>query len=111
MTEDHSVQHDSQHKRRFWEAHIKNWQQGGLSQVAYCRKHDLQQHQFSYWKKKLIQSDSDISFVPLDLSQHLPVVVKASMINLFTPGGYKIEINTGFDPSTLKQLLKTVQSL
>jgi len=111
MTQDHAAELYPQPKRRIWKAHIERWQQSGLSQVAYCREHRLTLHQFYYWKKKLVQPDTDISFVPLDLSQHLPVVVKATSLNLFTPSGYKIEVGQGFDPATLKQLINTVQSL
>jgi hypothetical protein len=30
---------------------------------------------------------------------------------LFTPNGYRIEVGRGFNPTTLKQLINTVQSL
>lgn len=36
-----------------WQAHIEAWQQTPQSQAAYCRAHQLSQHQFSYWKRKL----------------------------------------------------------
>jgi hypothetical protein len=38
MPEDYQ-QLDSQPRHRFWEHHTKQWQSSGLSQAAYCRKH------------------------------------------------------------------------
>ena len=36
-----------------WQQHIDAWQQAGGSQAQYCRKHELDQSHFSYWKRKL----------------------------------------------------------
>ena len=36
-----------------WQHHIDAWQQAGCSQAQYCREHELDQSQFSYWKRKL----------------------------------------------------------
>lgn len=36
-----------------WQHHIDAWQQVGSSQAQYCREHELDQSQFSYWKRKL----------------------------------------------------------
>ena len=98
-------------KRRFWEFHINNWHQSKMSQTAYCREHELMLHRFIYWKKALARRDSSISFVPVQISSNLPVAIEASTLILFTPNGYKIEVSTGFDPTMLKQLINTVQSL
>ncbi|WP_275946168.1 IS66 family insertion sequence element accessory protein TnpA [Vibrio metschnikovii] len=35
-----------------WQNHIDVWQTTQLSQAQYCRNHDLDQSQFSYWKRK-----------------------------------------------------------
>ncbi|MDO6526352.1 hypothetical protein Q4519_11725 [Motilimonas sp. 1_MG-2023] len=39
-----------------WQHHIDAWQQAGSSQAQYCREHELDQSQFSYWKRKLIKT-------------------------------------------------------
>ena len=36
-----------------WQQHIDAWRQSGGSQAQYCREHELDQSQFSYWKRKL----------------------------------------------------------
>ena len=111
MTDGHPTKLDSEQKRQHWKTHIESWQQSGLSQLDYCREHALKPHQFTYWKKRIVRSDTDISFVPLHFSQNLPAVVKASTIHLITPNGYRIELGAGFDLAAVKQLLSTVQCL
>lgn len=111
MTENPSAELDPSNKQRFWKSHIENWQQSKMSQVAYCREHALKLHQFTYWKTRLSRQDADISFVPLRLTQNLPVAINTASFNLFTPNGYRIEVGAGFDPTTLKQLISAVQLL
>ena len=111
MAENPASEPDSINKQQFWKFHINNWHQSKMSQTAYCRKHGLTLHRFIYWKKALNRQDSAISFVPVPVSPNLPVAIEASNLNLFTANGYRIEVSTGFDPTTLKQLIHTVQSL
>lgn len=47
-----------QQAKHFWSEHLEQWQSSGLSQAAYCRKHDLCQQKFSYRKRQ-----ADISCV------------------------------------------------
>jgi len=41
-----------QQAKHFWSEHLKQWQSSGVSQAAYCRKHDLCQQKFSYRKRQ-----------------------------------------------------------
>ncbi|WP_024608490.1 hypothetical protein [Pseudoalteromonas sp. TAB23] len=41
-----------------WQHHIDAWQQTGGSQAHYCRTHELDQNQFSYWKCKLAKCNN-----------------------------------------------------
>lgn len=111
MTEGHFIEPTPEQKRRRWKAHIESWQKSGLSQLAYCREHGLKPHQFTYWKKRCQRSNTDISFVPLRLSQNLPAVVNPAQIRLTTPNGYKLELCGAIDQSVVRQLLDTVRSL
>ncbi|MEZ8968447.1 hypothetical protein BCT86_14585 [Vibrio breoganii] len=40
--------------QQHWQHHIDAWQQTQLSQAQYCRSHQLDQSQFSYWKRKVL---------------------------------------------------------
>jgi hypothetical protein len=37
----------------YWQAHLDSWVQSGLSQAAYCRRHDLDYGRFRKWKERL----------------------------------------------------------
>ena len=39
--EDTIRQQELERKRRDWKAHITNWQTSRLSQIEYCRRHEL----------------------------------------------------------------------
>lgn len=39
--------------RKTWAIHIDTWKKSGLTQAAYCNKHDLKPHQFWYWNRRL----------------------------------------------------------
>ncbi len=41
-----------------WQHHVNVWQTTQLSQAQYCRIHDLDQSQFSYWKRKFNRVNS-----------------------------------------------------
>ena len=36
----------------FWQQHISQWKSSQLSQIAYCRGHELNFHRFNYWLPK-----------------------------------------------------------
>ena len=36
----------------FWSQQVRKWQQTDQSQIVYCRMHDLDYHQFTYWRRK-----------------------------------------------------------
>jgi hypothetical protein len=98
-------------KRRFWKAHIERWRHSGLMQIEYCQANGLVPHRFTYWKKRLSQPDTAVSFVPLQVTDNLPVPVKNTSFNLFTPNGFRIEVAAGFDPATLRQLIGVVKTI
>ena len=100
-------------KSRYWQEHLERWRQSGLSQAEYCRQNGLKLRRWNYWKKNLARNriDSGVCFVPVKISSGLPVSVPRSHLSLLTSNGYKVQVGIGFDPTTLKQLILTVQSL
>lgn len=100
-------------KRRYWQAHLDQWQACGLTQAAYCRKENLSVHQFLYWKKRLLPDPASASFVEIQASEVLcpsSPPSPASLV-LVLPGRYRIEVSPGFDPKTLERLACVVERL
>ncbi len=82
-----------------------------MSQVDYCRVNNLAAHRFGYWKKRLVTSDADVEFVAVQLTEQLPMAVTKKPINLFTPNGYRIEVNDDFDQAALRRLVCVIKCM
>jgi hypothetical protein len=111
MEEDHRSpeQLDSKQKRKYWEAHFHAWEESGLTQIEYRRQNNLKSHLWWYWRKRISQTiDNDVKFVPLSFTSDK---IPGSPIRVFTPNGYQIEIDKGFDFSKLRQLVEAVKGL
>ena len=51
---------------QLWQERIYDWQQTGLSQIEWCKQHQLTVHQLSYWKRKR-RNAPDSKVMPLAL--------------------------------------------
>jgi len=100
-------------KRTYWKQHIDSWQETGLSQVEYCRQHNLKHHQLVYWKKRFLKTETDVSFVALQLKDlvDIPAHPDRSSLSLVINNHFKIEIRSGFDAQLLRQLIYALRGL
>jgi len=66
----------NQQLHTFWSEHLTQWQTSGLSQAAYCRRHDLCQQKFSYRKKRssfcIDSSDTSAGFIRAQVAPNTP---------------------------------------
>ena len=100
-------------KRSYWKQHIDSWQETGLTQAEYCRRHNLKHHQLVYWKKRFLKTATDISFVPIKLEdlQDIPAPPEIASSSLAINNHFKIEIKPGFDAQLLRELIYALQGL
>lgn len=101
-------------KRRFWKKHIDAWRGGDLSQRQYCREHGLKYHRFIYWKKKFPATKaSSVSLVEVSVPEMFQPSVhdQTAALKVAVGGTYKVEVDPGFDPATLKEILFTLGQL
>jgi hypothetical protein len=97
-------------RRRFWRQHVEGWQQSGLNQVAYCRRHDLNPQQFYRWRQRIMApGQGPVSFLPVALAA-APGDSQPS-IRIHTPNGFTIEIDSREGGAELGKLLGMVASL
>lgn len=84
-----------------WKAHIEAWQQSGITQTAYCRKHGLTDKVFSLWKRRLQRANSDdvspLSGSEPTIADFLPVNVVSNatsqgQILLRLPNGIELQL-------------------
>jgi hypothetical protein len=99
--------------RQVWEQHIRNWKESGLAQSEYCRQHNLKEHQLTYWKRKFQVADAPISLVELALGTSFQPRVSASKapLRVIVCDQYRIEVERGFDPMALQQLVLALRQI
>jgi len=107
-----TISERNREKQETWTSHLEAWRTSGLSQVDYCRQHDLSRYRFTYWKRKLDKKMAPVTFIPITGDSVRPQI----RYNNQTPiklniGGYQIEIGDGFSPETLSTLLFTLSRI
>ena len=95
--------------RQRWSERIQNWKRSGLTQKAFCERHQLGLASFQRWRRIFMTEakpaeSSAVSFLPVKLT--LP---KASSLTLLVDD-LRIEIPVGFDPVTLTQVVQAIQA-
>jgi len=100
-------------KRSYWKQQIEQWQQSGLSQAEYCRRNNLKHHQLVYWKRRCLKTETEVSFVPVQLEALLDIPAPADQASLtvIIDNQFKVEIVAGFDPQLLRQVLTALRGL
>ena len=102
-------------RRRYSKAHIESWKASGLKQSQYCRQHELKLHQFVYWREKYLpRSEGAVSLVRLELpEQNLRSLVPTPQkpLRLLVGTDRRIEVERGFDPIALQQLVHALERM
>ncbi len=99
-------------KQQLWLERVSAWEKSGLSQAAFCKKHELTYGTFIYWRSHLKKLNADRS--TLEPVTFFPVTVKAdkeALLVLQVNKQYRIELRAGFDANLLVQVIQTVQQM
>ena len=76
-------------KKQFWQKHVDQWRESGISQKAYCLEHTLKLATFGYWRKRLSDCEGNTSsskLVPVRVAYPSPpVVVEVDGLRLHVP--------------------------
>ena len=96
-------------KSEYWQQHIKGFKESGQTRTAYCRQNNLRLTTFDYWRRKLREPTGPIKLVQVPNPSRMQK--DSAGIRLIVNHHYVIEVEDGFCPSTLSQLLKVVQGL
>jgi len=96
-------------RKTFWQKHIAQWRDSGLSKMAYCQQYALVYHQMVYWCSKAektvdIASDAATDFVAVSVTpsfNHAGLCVQL-------PNGIAIE---GIDERSVMLVGKLVEQL
>ena len=107
MSDQPSRAEQLEQKRAYWKRQIESWRSSGMTQVAFCREHELKVHQFTYWKKRIVQTEAEGKFVSLNLSSftNKQPPQPGCPLRVVVSNGLKVEVEAGFDPDLLGQLI------
>jgi len=95
--------------------HINSWQQSGITQVEYCRRHRITLKKFEYWLRKS-RNECALQFIPVSLQAELPVrqtfsSIEPSGLAVKFGGSAQLEIGKNFDSDTLVRFMRIVADL
>ena len=83
----------TQNRRHFWEQHVTQFIDSGLSKAQYCREHELTYHQFVYWVPQFSPLSNEPAaattthrFLPVMLNQP----AQPSELEITLPSGVQI---------------------
>ena len=99
-------------KQAFWGRTLEAWKDSGLSGTEFQRRNNLTKNAFVYWKRKLMpRSEKAHTLVPVSVCKplRLPTAASTSSIRLHVGGLYTVEVSTGFDAQTLREVLAVVR--
>jgi len=94
-------------KQIYWQNHIEQWSQSGLSQAAYCRKNNLNLKSFNYFKSRLKKKNLPVQFVQVPIEQSQT----PSFLKLNLGSSFQLEIPDGFSQNTLTEVLQVLGSV
>lgn len=101
---------------RFWERHLRQWRQSGLSQAQYCRRHHLSAPTFGWWKGRLSPTGGPAqpaagekgSFVELTLGER-EAPTGAVVYEIVLSRHRCLRLGSGFEPERVRQLLQLLE--
>ena len=82
--------------RKEWERIIAAQKSSGVSAAEWCRKNNLKESQFSYWRRA-VKGCTEQTFVPL--------VPGHAALKVVLSGDIKVRVPANFDAESFKRLL------
>ena len=99
----------SAQQRSVWADHIQSQRDSGITQEAYCQKHDLKPHQYWYWKRKLAGSRVTKTAQPVKQNGFVQVSVARSTpiqhLRITLPNGITVDGITDHNQHLAQQLI------
>ena len=98
-------------KRKIWKQRIHEWEKEGINQSEYCHRHNLKEHQFSYWKKRLMHAPAPaVSFFEVQIDSQLQNATSSieTGLKLIVDDRCHIAIERDFDVITFQRIIKAL---
>ena len=97
-------------RREGWTRIVERAKASGLSIRQFCARHDVEEGQFYYWRKRLeleaaehqVPASAEPGFV---LVQQAPAEAEAPVLELIVERGWRLRIPPGVEPAALRVVL------
>lgn len=94
-----------------WSAHINRQTESGLSQAAYCRRHDLHPASFSQWKRRLREDGPGTGFIAVTLPVSSAQESADTTFRVIFGNGLKIVLPLNISPDQLAAVVTALKAL
>lgn len=110
----------------FWQTHLDQWRTSGLTQEAYCRRHDLSYSSFARNRNRISRERkagnvADVSFIPVTIKPE-PMAAMAvapdtsvraspASIEVRLANGRSIVVSSGCDENLLGRVIHFLEAL
>ncbi len=93
--------------RQLWRTRINDWQESGLTKIAFCREHNLSEKQFGYYYRILVLEPArqQAGFAQISVKP-----AAGSGLRLRLNGALELELESDFDADTLRRFLAVASS-
>ena len=92
--------------REYWRRHLSDCRKSGLSYAEYCRRHDLSESTFGYWRKKLLSSPQEKpEFIELKVGAGDPGCIEIILRNQI-----RLIVHSVFDEAPLLRLIEVLEA-
>ena len=100
--------------RKEWERRISIYRSSGQTQAKWCEANDISIHQFRYWIKRIevpkSRRTTSSQWVPVELEDSNAENTNNEALQIKV-GLASIEVNPGFNPSLLKDVIKVLKTM
>jgi len=93
--------------RQFWQNKVLEWQESGLSQADYCRKHNLKPNKLCYYKSLFLAPKMAPSLVPVATATP---AMTPGVVTVILPEGVRLEVPTEQFPALLPCLIDVIRT-
>ena len=91
----------------YWRRHLAHCRRSGFTYAEYCRRHELTESAFGYWRKKLsAQAEEEPEFVELRVTPG-----DRAGIEIILRNEIRLVVHSDFDEAPLVKLVEVLEAL
>jgi len=121
------IQRSRSARARHWQALVRQQEESGLTQAAFCRERQINLGTFAWWRRKCRTADADGSAAgtrpqrgrirptqpstnPHRFMEVEVVGARSKRYEIVVPSGWRLRIPTDFDAENVTRLIRAVEA-